>query len=89
LRIWFNETWRGTYQFIGLLRAGARPRRLTVIGSHRLISTPFLQACDAVVDEPTTDGDAHVDAALEICRRHGGDVFVPGRKKKIWRGSGS
>ncbi len=80
-RIWFNETWRGTYQLIGLLRAGAGSgRRLTVLGSHRIPSTPFLQACDEVVDEPPEVGDAFVEVALELCRRHRVDVFVPNRE---------
>jgi biotin carboxylase len=79
LRIWFNETWRGTYQFIKLLRQGASPRRLTIIGSHPIPSTPFLQACDAVITEPGAEGDAFVAAALRVCERYRIDVFVPGR----------
>lgn len=78
LRIWFNETYRGTYQLIGLLRAAGHD--LTTLGSHRTASTPFLQACDALIEEPLAEGDAFVDAALEICRRAAVDVFVPGRE---------
>jgi biotin carboxylase len=77
LLVWFNETYRGTYQLIGLLRAAGHD--LTVLGSHRTASTPFLQACDARVEEPSAEGDAFVDAALDLCRRAGVDVFVPGR----------
>jgi biotin carboxylase len=79
IRIWFNETWRGNYQLIGLLRAGA-DRRLTVIGSHGIPSTPFLQACDEVIAEPPEVGAAFVEVALELCRRHRIDVFVPNRE---------
>ncbi len=32
-----------------------------------------------MLDEPQVDGDAFVDAALELCRRAAVDVFVPGR----------
>ncbi|MGF7236197.1 MAG: ATP-grasp domain-containing protein [Frankia sp.] len=78
-RIWFNETWRGTYQLIGLLRAGAG-RRLTVLGSHTIASTPFLQACDEVIDEPREVGDAFVETALAMCHRYQVDVFVPNRE---------
>lgn len=79
MKIWFNQTWRGTYQLIGLLRDGAAPRPLTVLGSHPIPSTPFLQACDAVLDEPAGEGEEFVEQALAICLRHGVDVFVPGR----------
>lgn len=80
-RIWFNETWRGTYQLIGLLRAGAGPgRALTVLGSHPIASTPFLQACDEVVAEPPGRGEAFVDAALDLCARHEIEIFVPNRE---------
>ena len=48
-RVWFNETYRGTYQLIGLLREA---RELIVIGSHPVASTPYLQVCDEVIDEP-------------------------------------
>jgi biotin carboxylase len=50
-----------------------------VIGSHREPGTPFLQACDALLDEPDAEGDAFVDAVLDLCRRAAVDVFVPGR----------
>lgn len=80
LRLWFNETYRGTYQLIGLLRDGARPRQLVVHGSHSVASTPFLQACDTAFVEPAETGDAFVEVALEHCRRHRVDVFVPGRE---------
>ncbi len=76
-RIWFNQTYRGTYQLIGLLRE-ARP--VTVVGSHPVPSVPYLQVCDEVVDEPASTGRAFVDEALDICRRHSIDVFVPGRE---------
>ncbi|WP_018499987.1 ATP-grasp domain-containing protein [Parafrankia discariae] len=50
-----------------------------MLGSHQIPSTPFLQACDAVIDEPPGEGDEFVEQALAACRRHGVDVFVPGR----------
>lgn len=50
-----------------------------MLGSHQIPSTPFLQACDAVIDEPPGEGDEFVEQALAACRRHGIDVFVPGR----------
>src|SRR5690242_15737674 len=79
MRLWFNQTWRGTYQLIGLLREGAG-RALHVIGSHAIPSTPFLQACDSVIAEPEESGEDFVAAALDVCVRHGVEVFVPGRE---------
>lgn len=81
LRLWFNQSYRGTYQLIGLLRAGAAPRRLVVHGTHAALSTPFLQACDVAGPEPQESGDAFVAVALDYCRRHAVDVFVPGRER--------
>jgi hypothetical protein len=78
-RIWFNETYRGTYQLIGLLRSA---HTVTIIGSHPVASTPYLQVCDEVIPEPDCTGEAFVAAALEICRTHRIDVFVAGRESQ-------
>jgi biotin carboxylase len=51
-----------------------------VIGSHPVASVPYLQACDEVIPEPASSGEAFVAEALDICRRHRVDVFVPGRE---------
>ena len=77
--MWFNETYRGTYQLIGLLRAD---RDVSVIGSHPVMSTPYLQVCDEVIAEPACSGAAFVAAALELCRLHRVDVFVAGRESE-------
>jgi biotin carboxylase len=55
---------------------------VTVIGSHPVASTPYLQACDEVIPEPDCSGEAFVAAALDICRRHRVDVFVVGRARE-------
>lgn len=84
LRLWFNQAYRGTYQLIGMLRAGAAADGLAlhVTGSHTVASTPFLQACDAAFPEPEElTGDAWVERALDECARRGIDVFVPGRER--------
>lgn len=80
LTLFFNESYRGTYQLIGLLRTGLAPRRLVVHGTHSVASTPFLQACDHASPEPAETGPAFVAWALDYCRRHGVDVFIPGRE---------
>lgn len=51
-----------------------------MIGSHPTPSTPYLQACDEVIPEPTETGDAFVERALQVCRQQRVDVFVPGRQ---------
>jgi biotin carboxylase len=57
-------------------------RAVTVIGSHPVASTPYLQVCDEVIAEPDLSSDAFVAEALDICRRHRIDVFVPGRESE-------
>ena len=84
LRLWFYQAYRGTYQLIGMLRAGAATDglELHVTGSHTVSSTPFLQACDDAFREPEEiTGDAWVEHALGVCRERGIDVFVPGRER--------
>lgn len=80
LTLLFNESYRGTFALIGLLRAGLAPRRLVVHGTHSVASTPFLQACDHASPEPEETGEALVDWMLDYCQRHGVDVVVPGRE---------
>ena len=84
LRLWFNQAYRGTYQAVGLLRAGAAADGLDlhVVGSHTARSTPFLQACDEVFPEPEhLVGPDWVAAALRTCEERRIDVFVPGRER--------
>jgi biotin carboxylase len=84
VRIWFNQAYRGTYQLIGQLRAGAADEGLAlhVVGSHTARSTPFLQACDEAFPEPEhLVGEAWVERALAECEARGVDVLVPGRER--------
>lgn len=84
LRLWFNQAYRGTYQLIGMLRAGSAPEGVTlhVTGSHTARSTPFLQACDDTFPEPEhLVGEEWVEFALRTCRERNIDVFVPGRER--------
>jgi len=84
LRLWFNQAYRGTYQQIAMMRAGAARDGLAlhITGSHTTRSTPFLQACDDAFPEPEeVAGDAWVERALRECRERRIDVFVPGRER--------
>ena len=84
LRLWFNQAYRGTYQLIGLLHAGAAADGLAlhVTGSHTARSTPFLQACDDAFPEPEhLVGAEWVEQALRVCAERRIDVFVPGRER--------
>jgi biotin carboxylase len=58
-----------------------------VLGSHPVASTPYLQVCDEVIAEPALSGEDFVAAALQICRRHRIDVFVPGREQAAVAGA--
>jgi biotin carboxylase len=53
-----------------------------VIGSHPVASHPYLQVCDEVIPEPDGSADTFVAQALDICRTHRVDVFVPGREQE-------
>lgn len=75
--VWLNRNYATTVHFIAQLRANPDARHVTVIGSHRDLSSPMLAACDLAFAEPELTGAAYADFALEFCRAHGVDVFLP------------
>ncbi len=75
--LWLNRNYATTVHFIEQLRRGPGGRDLTVIGSHRDLSSPMLAACDRVFAEPELAGDDYADFAVRFCRDEGVDVFLP------------
>ena len=75
--LWLNRNYATTVHFIDQLRRGPGGRDLTVIGSHRDLSSPMLAACDRVFAEPELTGEAYADFAVRFCRDEAVDVFLP------------
>lgn len=79
LHIWFNRAYSTTIHTIALLRENPDRTPVHIIGTHADPDSPVLAACDATEGEPGDGvlGDAYVDWALDVCRRHTVDVFIP------------
>ncbi len=79
MRLWFNRTFATHAHTIALLRANPDGEQVWVLGSHTDPDSPVLGACDAVLAEPALSGPAYLEWALDVCRRHRIEVFLPGR----------
>lgn len=80
VRVWFNKTFSSVYNVARLLGAAEEPSRFHVLCSHTNGEFVGLQAGDESFLEPVEiDRDSYVSLCLELCVRHGVDVFVPGR----------
>lgn len=79
VRIWFNRAYSTTMHIIGLLRANPDGSPVHILGTHSDPDSPVLTACDVTEAEPDDEvvGDDYVEWALDVCRRHAVEVFVP------------
>lgn len=79
LRIWFNRAYSTTMHTIELLRTNPDGSPVHILGTHSDPDSPVLTACDVTEAEPDedVDGDDYVEWALDVCRRHTVEVFVP------------
>lgn len=75
--LWLNRNYATTVHLIDQLRRNPAGRELTILGSHRDLSSPMLAACDRVFAEPDLTGEAYAAWALDVCRRERVDVFLP------------
>ena len=82
LRIWLNQTYATNYWIVGMIRDNPDNVPVTIYASSDRMNSPVLQAADHVELEPDRDEISpsdYTDWALEFCRRHRIDVFVPMR----------
>ena len=79
LNIWFNRAYSTTALTIALLRDNPDQVPVRVLGTHKDLSSPVMGACDVIAREPEESviGVAYVDWALDFCRQHSVDVFIP------------
>lgn len=83
IRVWFNRTFSSAYHAVNLIRHNPVGAAVEVYGSHDTADAVFLGACDRAFTEPALPAPAYVEWALEFCRTHGIDVFVPKRHLEI------
>ena len=77
VRIWFNHWFSTAYHIINLMRENEPD--FYVIGTNENPYAVYRACCDEFYPEPRLRGDAYVEYALDFCREHSVDVFVPRR----------
>jgi hypothetical protein len=77
VRIWVNRSWATTVHSLRLIRSNPDAEPVFLLGTHADPDSPVLTECDERAPELEAEGDAYVDAALELCARQRIDVFVP------------
>jgi hypothetical protein len=83
-RVWFNKAFSSIHGVLRQLRGGWKEvdGDLVILGSHSQSRFgPFVE-CDIVETEPALLGREYVEWCLDFCRRHGVDVFVPGKQRE-------
>jgi len=83
VRVWFNKSFSSIHGVLRQLRAGWEKEdgELVIVGSHSQSRFgPFVE-CDIAETEPALSGGEYVEWCLDFCRRHGVDVFIPGKQR--------
>lgn len=83
-RVWFNKSFSSIHGVLRQLREGweREDGDLVILGSHsQKRFGPFVE-CDIAEVEPALSGGEYVAWCLDFCRRHGVDVFVPGKQRE-------
>ena len=78
IRVWFNHWFSTSYGIIELMKKDGR-EKIHVVGSSRQINSVVQKACDEWYPDSEDEGDAYIGFALDFCKKHGIDVFVPRR----------
>lgn len=79
LTVWFNRTYATHVHTIALLRDNPAGEAVRILATHVSADSPVLAVADVTEPEPEDDltEEQYVEWALEVCARHGVDVFVP------------
>ncbi|MFC4598481.1 ATP-grasp domain-containing protein [Cohnella hongkongensis] len=75
--IYFNRWFSSAYHYIHMIRDNPDGQRFVFYGTHPDPGHLSLQACDHSEEEPALQGSEYVEYALDFCRRHRIDVFIP------------
>ncbi len=80
ITVWFNKSLSSTYNIIETLRAAQKDGEFRILCSHTSADFPAFRISDAFEVEPRGPKEAaYLDYCEEIVRRHGVDVFIPGK----------
>ncbi|MFC4303111.1 ATP-grasp domain-containing protein [Cohnella boryungensis] len=75
--IYFNRWFSTVYHYMNMIRDNPDGQQFTFYGTHSDPGHISLQACEVTEREPAVKGKEYVDFAVDFCRRHRIDVFVP------------
>ena len=78
IRVWFNHWFSTSYGIIELMKKDSK-EKIHVIGSSRQINSVVQKVCDEWYADSDASGDEYIEFALDFCKEHGVDVFVPRR----------
>ncbi len=77
IRVWFNHWFSTSYGIIELMKKDSK--EIYVIGSNRQINSVIQKVCNEWYKDSDASGTEYVDFALNFCKEHEVDAFVPRR----------
>ncbi|WP_239617791.1 ATP-grasp domain-containing protein [Cohnella mopanensis] len=75
--IYFNRWFSVSYHYMNMIRDNPDGGSFKFYGTHPDPNHLSLQACDYSEREPVLHGTEYVDYAVDFCRRHEIDIFIP------------
>jgi len=75
--IYFNRWFSVSYHYMNMIRNSSDGEQFKFYGTHPDKNHLSLQACDYSEQEPVLHGAEYVDYAVDFCRRHQIDIFIP------------
>ncbi|NOU99651.1 ATP-grasp domain-containing protein [Paenibacillus planticolens] len=76
-KVWFNRWFSVAYHYMNSIRNNEDGRQFKMYATHPDRSHMALQAADFADTEPVLNDDDYVEFALDFCKKHGIDVFIP------------
>lgn len=78
IRVWFNHWFSTSYGIIELMKKD-NDEEIFVIGSNSQINSVIKKVCDEWYLDSDASGGEYIEFAMNFCREHKVDVFVPRR----------
>lgn len=75
--IYLNRWFSVSYHYMNMIRDNPDRQLFKFYGTHPDPSHLSLQACDYSEQEPVLHGTEYVDYAVDFCKRHKIDIFIP------------
>ena len=83
-RVWFGAWFSTIYRVIEDLKESNSKIEFYVIGTNTNYEAVYREICDEWYEEiDTLDPNKYIDWALEFCKIHNVDIFIPRKKVNI------